>query len=151
MNSIVKQVCWCVGMVCVLAPAVYAGEKETQENPTYKHWAQFKPGTYVILEQINEALSGNTKNVRAWNLKTAILRRLGHDEEASRVAMQVCRNDPLDRWSQQELRFLQVAQAVTESSPRLSASRAGPSQACVPFPVPGARRADGSPQHYPTI
>ena len=43
-----NQLGWSVALLCVLAPVALAGETETQENPIYKHWAQFKPGTYVV-------------------------------------------------------------------------------------------------------
>lgn len=69
MNSIAKQVCWCVGLACVLAPGAYAGEKETHENPMYKHWAQFKPGTFVVLEQINETADEKSVTTTTYTLK----------------------------------------------------------------------------------
>ena len=75
MNSIAKHVCWCIALVWVLAPAVYGGEKETHENPIYKHWAQFKPGTFVVLEQINETGDEKSVTITTYTLKEVTARK----------------------------------------------------------------------------
>ena len=55
MNRVAAQICWCAILLSLLAPVAFAGEKETQENPIYKHWAQFKPGTFVVQRHTMEA------------------------------------------------------------------------------------------------
>ncbi|HUU83591.1 MAG TPA: hypothetical protein VM243_08815 [Phycisphaerae bacterium] len=69
MNRVVKQLGCSLVLVCLLAPMALAGEKETQENPIYKHWAQFKPGTYVVLQDVNEAAGQKTKTTMTHTLK----------------------------------------------------------------------------------
>lgn len=67
------------------------------------------------LEMIDECLATNARSVRARNLKTAILRRLGSLEKALELAVETARQDPLDFWSRQELEMLEDLIRESES------------------------------------
>ncbi|MFQ6070789.1 MAG: DUF5107 domain-containing protein [Candidatus Aminicenantales bacterium] len=55
------------------------------------------------LEYLNSSLLTNSMNTKALNLKAAVLRRLGHEEQAKKIARLVLRIDPLDFWGENEL------------------------------------------------
>ncbi|MCP5517038.1 MAG: DUF5107 domain-containing protein [Verrucomicrobiales bacterium] len=67
------------------------------------------------LEMIEECLATNARSVRAWSLKTAILRRLGRWVEAGDLAARLAEGDPLDRWSRNELRLLAARGQIREA------------------------------------
>jgi len=54
------------------------------------------------LEFLDRSLSLNTLNKKAQNLKAAVLRRLGRDGEAEKIALKVTALDPLDFWAGNE-------------------------------------------------
>lgn len=61
------------------------------------------------LEHLERSLAANATNLKARNLKTAILRRLAQHDEAQRTARQTVALDPLDFWSRNELALLRHA------------------------------------------
>ncbi len=63
------------------------------------------------LEHINEALAMNSQNVKALNLKSAILRRMGQLDKAKNVNALVAAIDPLDYWALNEFVELQKVYA----------------------------------------
>jgi tetratricopeptide (TPR) repeat protein len=58
------------------------------------------------LEHLGLSLNTNANNLKARNLRTAILRRLNAVSEATACARQTCNLDPLDIWSKHELELL---------------------------------------------
>ena len=58
------------------------------------------------LEHLERSLGTNQEHLKARNLKTAILRRLGHSNQALALASSTQRLDPLDFWSRYELALL---------------------------------------------
>jgi len=54
------------------------------------------------LQHVNNALQTNAVNTKALNLKSAVLRRLGRDDEAMSVASSALGIDPLDHWARNE-------------------------------------------------
>jgi tetratricopeptide (TPR) repeat protein len=61
----------------------------------------------TALDHINRALSTDVNNLRALNLKTVILRKLGRLEEAEALALNITRKDRLDHQSRNELYLIQ--------------------------------------------
>ena len=59
-------VCWMIGGFS--GSAVLAGEMV--DNPTYKHWAKFKPGTYVVTKTVQEAMGHKTETIMTTTLKS---------------------------------------------------------------------------------
>ncbi len=53
----------------------------------------------TALEHVNRSIATNIWNSRAWNLKSAVLRRLGEPDSAVEVALQTLAFDPLDFWA----------------------------------------------------
>jgi tetratricopeptide (TPR) repeat protein len=60
----------------------------------------------LALEHLDESLENNAGNLKARNLRTAILRRLGRRKEAAEVVRETTQLDPLDFWSQRETALL---------------------------------------------
>ncbi|HYW43615.1 MAG TPA: DUF5107 domain-containing protein [Bryobacteraceae bacterium] len=60
----------------------------------------------LAVEHLDQSLENNAANLKARNLKTAILRRLGRREEAAALAVGTAQSDPLDAWCQYESAFL---------------------------------------------
>lgn len=60
----------------------------------------------AALQHLERSLATNVDHLHARNLKTAVLRRLGQVGEAETCARKTIRLDPLDFWSQNELRLL---------------------------------------------
>ena len=58
------------------------------------------------LEYLSQSLRSNVDNLKAGNLRTAILRRLGKISEAAVLAKETNGLDPLDNWSRHELALL---------------------------------------------
>lgn len=58
------------------------------------------------LEQLERSLESNSRNLKARNLKAAVLRKLGLCGEAQECAKATATADPLDVWSRNELRLL---------------------------------------------
>ncbi len=67
MSSLARIVVGGVGLVGVLASVGHAEDKV--ENPLYKNWAQFKPGSYAKLKQITEAVGTTAETVFTYTLK----------------------------------------------------------------------------------
>jgi tetratricopeptide (TPR) repeat protein len=67
------------------------------------------------LEHLNRALHADADNVSARNLRTVVLRRLGHTVEAERELDTVLALDPLDAWG----RFLRSGVPPADSGRRL--------------------------------
>ena len=63
----------------------------------------------TALEHVNRSIATNIWNSRAWNLKSAVLRRLGQSDSAVEVASQTLAFDPLDFWAGYELYLAQSA------------------------------------------
>ncbi len=61
------------------------------------------------LEFIDRAISSNALNTKALNLKAALLRRLGHRQEAETFAAKAAAIDPLDLWAANERLLAQSA------------------------------------------
>jgi tetratricopeptide (TPR) repeat protein len=57
----------------------------------------------TALDHLERALLTNAANLKARNLRTAVLRRSGRYEEAEAVARETTATDPLDFWSRNEL------------------------------------------------
>ncbi len=75
------------------------------------------------LDHVNRSLSTNTANLRARNLKTIILRKLGRIEEAASLARSISDDNPLDLMSRLEIERLS-GNYVEASSPQFSADHA---------------------------
>jgi tetratricopeptide (TPR) repeat protein len=58
------------------------------------------------LSDLDHSLAYNTLNGRAWDLKAAVLRRLGRADEAKEAANKALAVDPLDYWGLHELALL---------------------------------------------
>ena len=54
---------------------------------------------HKALEHLERALRGNADNLRARNLKTLVLRRIGRDAEAAQTLRETLAIDPLDWWA----------------------------------------------------
>jgi len=74
------------------------------------------------LDHLDRSISTNQKNTKAWNLKSATLRKLGKMEEALKISQASSQFDPLDIWSafeiylcQEELGNTQEANAAIET------------------------------------
>jgi tetratricopeptide (TPR) repeat protein len=63
------------------------------------------------LEHLNQSLQSNVDNLKARNLRTAILRRLGRISEADELAKETNDLDPLDIWSRHEVGLLSGGEA----------------------------------------
>ena len=59
--------------------------------------------TDTALDHLERALLTNAANLKAYNLRTAVLRRSGRYEEAEALARGTMATDPLDFWSRNEL------------------------------------------------
>jgi tetratricopeptide (TPR) repeat protein len=59
--------------------------------------------TATALDHLERAMLTNTANLKARNLRTAVLRRSGRFEEAEALALDTMATDPLDFWSRNEL------------------------------------------------
>jgi tetratricopeptide (TPR) repeat protein len=81
-------------------------------------WAWHAPAYYSLaelacrngdfdkaLELLNESLAANAPNTKALNLKAALLRKSGHENDAAAVASAALAIDPLDQRSRRELRL----------------------------------------------
>ncbi|GAI69183.1 unnamed protein product, partial [marine sediment metagenome] len=63
-----------------------------------------RDGNYEkALDHLNRSISTNTGNTNACNLKSAVLRKLGRQEEALHFSMKTRNSDPLDIWSEFEV------------------------------------------------
>jgi tetratricopeptide (TPR) repeat protein len=58
---------------------------------------------FKALEHLDDSLKVNQANLKALNLKSAILRNVGHGLEAERIAQTTVSLDPLDYWARFEL------------------------------------------------
>jgi len=66
-------------------------------------------GNYrTALDHINRSIGTNGNNLKAKNLKSVVLRNLGHPGEAMQLAATLSKADPLDLWSRNELIELAV-------------------------------------------
>jgi tetratricopeptide (TPR) repeat protein len=61
------------------------------------------------LEFLDRSLFSGYLNNKAWNLKAAILRKMGRPEEASQIAVDVLSRDRLDHWAANELYLAALA------------------------------------------
>ena len=57
----------------------------------------------LAMEQLDQSLENGAGNLKARNLKTAILRRLGRRKEGEELARRTAQLDPLDAWRRYEL------------------------------------------------
>jgi len=64
----------------------------------------------IAIEHLDQSLSANSFNTKAWNLKSAILRKLGRYQEAELIVQQVLVMDPLDFWAHNEMALTFTAQ-----------------------------------------
>jgi tetratricopeptide (TPR) repeat protein len=60
----------------------------------------------TALDHLERALLTNATNLKARNLRTAVLRRSGRYEEAEALARETAATDPLDFWSRNELTLI---------------------------------------------
>src|SRR5260370_31131241 len=74
------------------------------------------------LEHLNNSLSVNRSHLKARNLKSAILRQMGRNEEALGLVRDTIALDPLDLWSENELLTLTSGPDSSDSFGRLSRS-----------------------------
>ena len=97
----------------------YKGDLETAYDAFYKaiwSYAWQAPGYYALaeldclrsdfataLEHVERSLVTNALNMKARNLKTAVLRKLGRFAEAASFACETVGLDPLDMWSRNEI------------------------------------------------
>ena len=75
-------------------------------SPAYFQLAQISVGQHLFpqaLKQLKQALSANTRNLPAWNLRTSLLRRMGHMAQAQKAAEYVLSIDPLNTYASYEL------------------------------------------------
>jgi tetratricopeptide (TPR) repeat protein len=56
----------------------------------------------IALEHLDRSISTNSNNIKAFNLKSAILRRTGKPGDALEISTRVMNMDPLDIWSMYE-------------------------------------------------
>jgi len=76
-----------------------------------------KKGDFLkALDFLNCALSTNSMNTKALNLKAAVLRRLGRAEQAQRMALEVMAFDPLDFWAGNELYLVKSAMGLKKEA-----------------------------------
>jgi tetratricopeptide (TPR) repeat protein len=105
----------------------YADARESFSKASWS-WAWHAPAYYSLaelacrngnfgraLEMLDDSLSANTRNTKALDLKAAILRKTGHENEAAEVASAALAIDPLDQRSQREVRL-----ARGEGAPELN-------------------------------
>ncbi len=86
----------------------------------------------VAVEHLDEALRADSQNLKARNLKTALLRRVGRVEEARELVLATLQLDPLDLWSRHEARLLAVEPADLTIANRASLELLfGDRQACL--------------------
>jgi len=71
------------------------------------------------LEHLSGSLSGNASHLKARNLKSAILRRMGRNNEALDLARDTIDLDPLDLWSGNELAAFSTAPPSSGSNEAL--------------------------------
>ncbi len=55
------------GMLCAMAAAPLQAEQV--DNPLYKNWAQFKPGSYAVMEMVTTAAGNKTEVTQTQTLK----------------------------------------------------------------------------------
>ncbi len=75
-------------------------------SAAYFHLAQLDciNGKYELsLGHLDRSISTNHKNTKAWNLKSAVLRKLGQAEKALEICQATSKSDPLDSWSEFEI------------------------------------------------
>ena len=82
------------------------------------------------LEQIERSLSTNTLNAKAHNLRAAILRKLGRQDQARATALNVLAGDPLNFLAMNELHLAQATSSgrnagASESLARIEAKMRG--------------------------
>ncbi|MFH0982525.1 MAG: hypothetical protein V2A79_13450 [Planctomycetota bacterium] len=67
MNRLAKVILCGVALAGV---AAFAGDPENMvDNPLYKHWAQFKPGSYAKLKLVTEVVSNTTETLVTYTHK----------------------------------------------------------------------------------
>ncbi|MFC2112231.1 DUF5107 domain-containing protein [Bacteroidota bacterium] len=102
----------------------YTGQyKEAYDNLYYATWDNcFKsPGHYLLaelacikedypvaLDHLEQSLSSDVNNLKALNLKSAVLRKTGNAREAAELANKTVSKDLLDFWSRNELYLAQL-------------------------------------------
>ena len=64
------------------------------------------------LDHLDRSITTNINNLKALNLKVAVLRKLSRFEEAVRLANQIAQSDPLDHQSRNELLLLKSAKGL---------------------------------------
>jgi len=70
----------------------------------------------TALEHIEQAIATNAMNTRAWNIKSAVLRRLGRLPEAEQAARTALSFDRLDFWAMNELALIQKQAGQNEAA-----------------------------------
>ncbi len=90
----------------------------------------------AALDHLNRVLEADAENLKAGNLKAAILRRLGRSCEAEALARKNLAVDPLDFWAQNELR----AAALERERPARTTALPTPSSLAPGDGVPAAAR-----------
>jgi len=73
----------------------------------------------AALEHLERSLSTNSANLKARNLRAAVLRRLGQYDEAAAVARETVALDPLDFWARNELLLVAQEQNQVAEAERL--------------------------------
>jgi tetratricopeptide (TPR) repeat protein len=74
----------------------------------------------TALDHLEHAIAADGRNLKARNLKAAVLRHLGRNDEATRVAQETVAMDPLDFWSRHELLAASLNGGDRETSSTLS-------------------------------
>jgi len=95
----------------------YRDARESLSRASWS-WAWHAPAYYSLaelacrggdfgkaLELLDESLAANTANTKALNLKAALLRKSGDENDAAQVAVAALAIDPLDQRSRRELRL----------------------------------------------
>jgi tetratricopeptide (TPR) repeat protein len=75
------------------------------------------------LDHLKQSLHTNPENLKARNLRSAILRHLGNTPEAAKLAKETSDLDPLDIWSSHELALASGGVAQKKAAATLSAIR----------------------------
>ena len=70
----------------------------------------------VALKHIDRSIATNTRNTKALNLKSAVLRQLGRSEDAAQTALKALDFDTLDFWAGYELYLAKKATGLRRES-----------------------------------
>ena len=83
------------------------------------------------LEHLDNSLAVNRSHLKARNLKSAILRRLGRNKEALDLVRDTMAFDPLDLWSENELLMLTSGSDSSDSFGRVSGALLQATHVCI--------------------